>query len=119
MSRRAERISELVRDEVARILREDLRDPRIGGLVSVTRVDVPEGMRMATVFVSVLGTEEERESTMKALRRARPFVRRELSKTLNLRFTPEVEFIGDISIQRGQELTDLMRENAAERGEKI
>jgi ribosome-binding factor A len=119
MSRRTERISELVRDEVAQILREDLRDPRMSGLISVTRVHVPEGMRVASVFVSVMGSEDERESTMAALHRARPFVRRELSKRLNLRYTPDVEFISDISIERGQELTDQMRRNAQERGEKI
>ena len=102
------------------LLLEDLRDPRIGGLVSVTHVDVSPDLRRALVFVSVMGTDAERDRTFAALDHARPWVRRELARRLrHMRTTPEVSFVADRSIERGQELTDMMRNNANERGESL
>ncbi len=117
MSRRTERVNELLREEIADLLQSDLRDPRIGGLVTVTSVDVSPDLRHALAFVSVLGTEEERASTMRGLDHARPFLRRELSRRLKLRYTPDVSFVSDTSMERAQEMTDLMRKTAEERGE--
>jgi ribosome-binding factor A len=119
MSRRTERVNDLLREEISDLLRSDLRDPRIGGLVSVTHVDVSPDLRRAYAYVSVLGTDEERAGTMQALARARPFLRRELSHRLRLRYTPDVEFLSDTSMERAQELTDLMRKTAEERGETL
>lgn len=119
MSRRTERVNDLLREEISDLLRSDLRDPRIGGLVTVTHVDVSPDLRRATAFVSVLGTEEERASTMRALDHARPFLRRELSRRLSLRYTPDVTFVSDTSIERAQEMTDLMRKTAQERGDTL
>jgi ribosome-binding factor A len=119
MSRRTERVNELLRDALSALLRDELRDPRIGGLVSVTRVDVSPDLRRANAFVSVFGTDAERAGTMEALTHARPFLRRELSRRLRLRYTPDVEFISDTTIERAQEMTDLMRRNASERGEEL
>ncbi|HEY8172697.1 MAG TPA: 30S ribosome-binding factor RbfA [Dehalococcoidia bacterium] len=119
MTKRTDRVNELLRDEIAELLRKDIRDPRIGGMVSVTHVDVSPDLRRAHAFVSVFGTDSEREGTMRALESARPFVRRELSRRLHLRYIPDVEFVSDRSIERAQELTDQMRENARERGETI
>ena len=119
MSRRTERVNDLLREEISDLLRSDLRDPRIGGLVSVTHVDVSPDLRRAYAYVSVLGTDEERAGTMQALEHARPFLRRELSHRLRLRYTPDVEFLSDTSMERAQELTDLMRKTAEERGETL
>lgn len=119
MSRRTEQINELLREEISHVLREDLRDPRLQGMISITHVDVSPDLRHALAFVSVFGTDDERASTMVALEHARPFLRRELSKRVHLRYTPDVSFIHDTTIERAQELTDLMRQNAEERGENI
>lgn len=119
MWRRSERVNDLLRDELSALVREELRDPRIGGLVTITRVDVSPDLRQASAFVSVLGSEEERASTLAALGRARVFLRRELAQRVRLRRTPELRFISDTSIERGQQLTDLMREAARERGEEL
>jgi ribosome-binding factor A len=119
MSRRTEQINELLREEISLVLREDLRDPRLQGMISITHVDVSPDLRHALAFVSVFGSDDERASTMVALGHARPFLRRELSKRLHLRYTPDVAFIHDTTIERAQELTDLMRQNAEERGEMI
>lgn len=119
MSRRTERVNEVLREEISELLRTDLRDPRIGGMVTVTHVDVSPDLRHAIAYVSVLGTEEERASTLKALDHARPFLRRELSRRLTLRYTPDVTFTSDTSMAEAQEMTDLMRKTAAERGEQL
>ncbi len=119
MSRRTERVNEVLREEISELLRTDLRDPRIGGMVTVTHVDVSPDLRHAIAYVSVLGTDEERASTLKALEHARPFVRRELSSRLSLRTTPDVQFASDTSMERAQEMTDLMRKTAEERGEAL
>ncbi len=119
MTRRTERVNELLREELSQLLREELDDPRIGGIVSITSVDVSPDLRRATAYVSVLGSDDERVSTLKALEHARPFVRRELSSRLSLRMTPDVQFASDTSMERAQEMTDLMRKTAEERGEAL
>jgi ribosome-binding factor A len=119
MTKRTDRVNELLRDEIAELVRNDLRDPRMGGMVSVTHVDVSPDLRHALAFVSVFGTDDERLGTMQALDSARPFVRRELGRRLRLRYIPDVEFVSDRSIEQAQELTDQMRRNADERGETI
>lgn len=119
MSRRTDRVNDLLREELSTLLREDLRDPRIGGMVSITHVDVSPDLRRASAFVSVFGTGDERRATIAALTSARPFLRRELSRRLRLRYTPDLDFIDDRSIEEAQALTDLMRHNAEERGESL
>jgi ribosome-binding factor A len=69
--------------------------------------------------VSVLGSDDDRASTMQALQHARPFIRRELGRRLRLRTIPDVRFVSDTSIEQAQELTDAMRRNAEERGESM
>ncbi len=119
MSRRTEQINELLREELSGLLAREVRDPRVAGLVSITHVDVSPDLRRAYAWVSVLGSEEDRASTMRALRAARPFLRRALAHRLQLRNTPELDFESDTSIERGQELTDIMRRNAEDRGENL
>ena len=119
MSQRTERVNSLIREELSALLREEMRDPRVGGLVTVTHVDVSPDLRHAVAFVSVLGTDEERTSTMRALQHARPFLRRELAQRMRSKNTPDLEFRADDSIERGQALMDLMRRNAEERGETL
>jgi len=119
MSRRSERVSDLLRDEISAVLREELHDPRIGGLVTITEVDVSPDLRRADAFVSVLGTDAERAGTLEALEHARPFIKREISRRLRLRYTPDLHFIADASIERAQRMTDALRRTAAERGESL
>jgi ribosome-binding factor A len=119
MSRRTERVSDLLREEISTLVREELHDPRIGGLVTITEVDVSPDLRRADVFVSVLGSDEQRASTLQALDHARPFVKRELSRRLSLRYLPDVHFQDDRSLERAQEMTNLLRGTAEERGETL
>jgi ribosome-binding factor A len=119
MSRRTERVSDLLREEISSLVRNELRDPRLGGLVTITGVDVSPDLRRAYVSVSVLGSDDERTSTMEALEHARPFVKRELAQRLKLRYIPDVRFVSDTSIERAQKLTDMLRQTAADRGETL
>lgn len=101
MGRRAERLAEEIREQVARMIASDLKDPRIG-FVTVTRVELANDLGHARVHVGVLGGEAERTKTLAALQQASGFVRRELGKRLRIRHTPEVDFRYD----KGLDATD-------------
>jgi ribosome-binding factor A len=119
MTRRTDRVNTLLREEIASLLQRELRDPRLAGVVSITRVDVSPDLRHADAYVSVLGSDVESHSTMQALESARGFVRRELRRRLTMKSTPEVRFIEDRTIAEAQRITDLLRKTAEDRGEKL
>lgn len=110
MTRRTERVNDLLREEISTILLRDIRDPRLGHLVSITAVDVAPDFRYAKVFVSVLGTEEEKKEVMQGLESAARFLRRELTHRLRLRRIPELDFRRDDSIERGSRILQLLKE---------
>jgi ribosome-binding factor A len=97
---RADRVAELIKQEVSDIISRKLNDPRIG-FASVTSVDIGADLHNATIFVSIYGTPEEQKGTMAALYSATKFVRRELGSRLQLRDVPEIIFKQDTSIERG------------------
>ncbi len=106
-SNRINRINDEIQRELALQLR-GLKDPRISGMVSITRVDATNDLRYARVYVSVLDKNQEKE-VLKGLKSASGFLRRELGRALQLRYTPELQFIGDDSIQRGAHILELLR----------
>ncbi len=110
MTRRTERVNELVREEISDLLQREIKDPRFTGLVSVTDVHVSPDLRHARVFVSIMGSEEERKETFSALTAASHFIRKELGKRMTTRHTPELDFRLDDSLERGAHLADLMRQ---------
>ncbi len=105
---RIDRISEEVRREVDRILREDVRDPRVSGTWSVTRAEVTRDLRYAKIRVSIL-EEDLRAPMLKALKSAAGFVRRELGHKMDLRYTPEILFEVDDNIAYGVHISALLR----------
>lgn len=110
MTRRTERINDLLREEISDLVRLEVKDPRVGGLVSVTEVDISPDLRHAKVFVSVLGSDEERRNTMEAMRAAAHFLQRELRKRLTIRRIPELTFLPDDSLARGARILSLIEE---------
>jgi ribosome-binding factor A len=104
---RPERIQELIKEDVSRIIREKVSDPRIG-FVSVTSVEITPDLKEAKIFVSVLGNKEERDKSLEGLRSATSFIRGQLGKTLQLRFVPEINFVYDKSIERGSRVLAIM-----------
>jgi ribosome-binding factor A len=106
---RPEKVAHLMRREVAEILQQKLRDPRVSAMVSVTDVEVTHDLSFARVFVSIMGTPAERASTLEALAHAAGFVRHELGSRLGLREVPEVRFVHDDSLDRGARVEDLLK----------
>ena len=105
---RIDRISEEVRREVDKIIREDLNDPRISGTFSITRADVTRDLRYAKIFVSVL-EEDKRAPMMAALKKAAGFIRHELGQQMLIRYSPELQFVADENIAYGVHIAEVLR----------
>lgn len=113
-SHRMERVNEQLRDEISNLIAREMKDPRLRGMVSVTTVETSPDLRRARVFVSVLGTDGERDDSLVALRRAAGFFRHELGERLRMKRTPEIDFRLDVSIERGARIMSLLREVQSE-----
>lgn len=109
-SNRIGRINEEIQRELSDQLRR-LKDPRVSstGMVSITRVDTTGDLRYARVYISVLDKSQEKD-VLKGLKSAAGFLRRELGHALQLRYTPELQFIGDDSIQYGAHILEVLRD---------
>ncbi|MGI8567015.1 MAG: 30S ribosome-binding factor RbfA [Pyrinomonadaceae bacterium] len=107
--RRPEKIAEMVREEVVQIVGYELEDPRVAS-VTITDVRMSDNLRDARVYVTATGTEEEKLVTFQALRKAAPYVRRQLGTVLGLRYTPEVHFIRDTVEESASRVEELLYE---------
>jgi ribosome-binding factor A len=105
---RQEKLGELIAAELSELLRTRVKDPRVG-FASITRVEVSGDLRHAKVFVSVMGSPEEREATMQGLKNATGFLRHELATRLVIRFMPEIVFKLDKSIEEGSRILELIQ----------
>lgn len=114
MTRRIQRLNNLFRNEVSELLQRQVKDPRLGSFIAVTEVSISPDMRSAKIFVSHIGSEEQKQDTMSALTSASGFFRWELSKRLKLRHIPEISFHWDDSIERGARLLQLIDQVATE-----
>jgi ribosome-binding factor A len=110
--RRSERLAEEIREEVARMISTELKDPRLG-FVTVVRVELAHDLGYARVHVGVLGDEKEREKSLVALRSAAGFVRRELGRRLRIHHTPEIDFRYDKGLDATDRVARLLQEDAA------
>ncbi|MGI6343723.1 MAG: 30S ribosome-binding factor RbfA [Bacillota bacterium] len=106
---RPERFRELLKTEISDIIQNSIKDPRVG-FASITSVEVSNDLRHAKVYVSVLGTEQEKQDTLTALNRAAGFVRSEVGKRISLRHTPEILFRPDSSIEHGAHINAILRQ---------
>jgi len=109
MTARTDRIDQLLREEIGAILAKDVQDPRIG-FVTVTDVETAPDLSTARVWVSVIGQPDERQTTIRALEHAMPFVRRELGGRIRIRRIPELQIRTDDSAQRGTRVLQLLAE---------
>jgi ribosome-binding factor A len=107
-------VAEEIKKELADIIRNNMKDPRVKGLVSVTHVDVSRDISTATVYISSLGSMDEQNDMVKAIKQAGGYIRGELSNRMNLRFIPELVFKIDHSIQTGARINQLLNEQKAE-----
>ena len=106
--KRSQRVSDLLREEIAEIIFFKLKDPRVGFL-TVTGVDITDDLKIATVYISIL-KEEEKKSTLEILQAAKSFIRSELSKRLKMKFIPSIDFRLDTSIEYGNRIEQLLHE---------
>jgi ribosome-binding factor A len=106
--RRPEKVAENVREEIAQIVGYELDDPRVT-IVTVTDVRMSDNLREARVFVMLSGTDDEALGALKALRKAAPYVRRQLAFNLNLRHAPEIHFIRDTVEEKAARVDELLR----------
>jgi ribosome-binding factor A len=111
MAERMRRVNEAVREVVSARLAEGLRDPRIG-FVTVTSVDTSPDLRQARVYVSVLGTPEERSATLAGLESAHGVIQQAMATELRMKHTPTLQFVFDESIDRGMRISELLDEGA-------
>ncbi|WP_069789366.1 30S ribosome-binding factor RbfA [Cyanobacterium sp. IPPAS B-1200] len=108
-SRRIEKVSSLIKREVSQMLINEIKDDRVGaGMVSITHVEVSGDLQHAKVFVSIYGTSEAKKETMEGLKACTSFVRRSLGQKINLRHTPEIRFMEDSSLEKGDQLIQLI-----------
>ncbi len=109
-STRQIRINDEILRETANIIRGELKDPRIGNMVSVTKVDTTADLKYSKIFVSVLGTDFVRKETMEGLKSCSGYIRKELARRINLRNTPELKFVLDDSLDTSFRIDELLRE---------
>jgi ribosome-binding factor A len=107
--KRADRVSDQMKQEIADILMRKIKDPRIG-FVTVTGVDLADDLRNAAVYVSIYGSDAEKENSLKGLRSASSFIRSELGKRMRMRYLPELLFRFDATVERGAHIMELLRE---------
>ena len=106
---RTDRISEEVRKALDKIIREEVKDPRVKGTWSITRAEVTRDLRYCKVRVSVL-EEEARADLMKALKSASGYIRRELGREVDLRYTPELIFESDTNIEYASHIERILKD---------
>ncbi|MGN0398181.1 MAG: 30S ribosome-binding factor RbfA [Candidatus Fimimorpha sp.] len=112
------RINGEVQKELSNIIRNEIKDPRIHPMTSVVSVEVAPDLKSCKAYISVLGGEEAQKDTIKGLKNAAPYIRRQLAHSVNLRNTPEIFFVLDQSIEYGVHMTKLINEVTKNLGEE-
>ena len=107
---RLNRINDEIFRETADIIRGELKDPRVSIITSVVAVDTSVDLKHCKIFVSVLGDGEQKKDVMKGLKNAKGFVRKLLAQRINLRNTPEINFVLDESLEEGIRINQLIDE---------
>lgn len=113
-SSRLQKVADVLRQAISDVLMVKAHDHRIG-FVSITEVQVAPDLASARIFVSCMGTEEEKKRSMRGLRSAAPFIRSEIAQKINLRYMPKLIFIRDDSLAKGDHILDLLSKLKTER----
>lgn len=108
MSRRIERVNELLRQEISRLLTLQIKDPRLEGVITITRVSTSSDLRNAQVFLSAMGDEETKLNALAGIRSAATFIRRELRSRVSMRYIPFLSYDLDAAQQEANHILDIM-----------
>lgn len=106
---RMDRVNEEYRREIASIIDRDLKNTNITGMISVTKVKVSPDLREARVYISILNAKSKK-NTMEALNKSKGFIRSELAKRINMRYTPDIRFEIDESMEYGSRIENILKE---------
>lgn len=107
---RTNRISEEMKKEISSVIQNELKDPRLPQMISVISADVTRDLRYAKIHISVLGSEDDKKNALQGLKSAAGFIRREIGHRMQLRYTPEILFELDDSIERGAYISKLIND---------
>lgn len=114
---RVEKLQELIKQEISQMILQELKDPRIG-FVTVTQVEVTGDLREAKVYVSIMGGDEQVKESWQGLQSSLGFIRREIGKRIRLRFTPEISFAMDKSLDYSAHIQELLLKIKADEKQK-
>jgi len=107
--KRSQRIQELVHEEISRLIQHGLKDPRIG-FATITKVDLSDNLKHARIYVSIMGSEDEKNATLLGLRSAKGFIRNALGKNLHLKYIPELDFRRDETADHVEKISKILNE---------
>lgn len=110
MTRRSERTSKVIQREISQLLERQVNDPRLSTLISVTGVSLSPDLKYAKIYVSILGNEANKRDMLAGFNTASGFLRKELASHLKLKYTPQLSFHYDDSIERGASLLNLIKQ---------
>ena len=114
MSRRTDRVNEQLREEISALLARQINDPRLNGVISITRVITSGDLRSARVFISVMGREKTKKAALEGIQSAATFLRRELRDRINMRHTPFMTYELDGSLEEADKVLRLMNQVKAD-----
>ena len=109
MYKRSEKVAEAIHEEISSLLVKGVKDPRVS-FVTVTGVKVTDDLHLATIYFTVVGSDEERTATEAGLNSAKGFIRKELGKGLRMRYTPDILFRYDESIEYGSRIESILKQ---------
>ncbi len=118
-SNRIMRIAEEIKREVSDVIQHELKDPRISGMISVTKVTVTNDLKYSKIYVSVLGNPEEKKQILLGLKNASGFIRKEIGQRVNIRYTPELVFEMDDSIEYGFRISNILKQISSEKDDAV
>lgn len=108
MNTRNEKIRKALVREISEIIQHKIKDPRLEGIISVTEVELSPDFKYAKVYISVLGDKEKKDQVMEAIEDSAPQIRKNIGRTVRLKYTPELKFVLDESFERASRLTELI-----------
>ena len=110
MSRRVDRVNELLRLEISQLLARQVKDPRLSGVITITEVGATPDLRTALVLVSVMGDDETKKTALAGIQSAAKFMRRELRDRVSLRYVPFLSFTLDDSLETSDRLMGMLNQ---------
>jgi len=106
---RVRRVAEQIKKDVSQIIGSEMKDPRLAGITSVTDVQLSRDLRYASIYVSIFGSDLEKQETLQTLIKATGFIRTEIGKRIRLRYTPDINFYLDNSIEYGAHIERVIK----------